>query len=84
MKNKKYLITGSAGFIGFHLCKRLLNEGKIIVGIDNLNNYYDQSLKLDRLKNLKNLQKGSFNFEKISIENKDQLIKIFEIDFVNH
>ena len=46
-------ITGVAGFIGFHLCKRLLNEGENIIGIDNLNDYYDKSLKLDRLKNLK-------------------------------
>ena len=66
-------ITGAAGFIGFHLCKRLLNEGENIVGIDNLNNYYDKSLKLDRLKNLKNIKNGSFNFEKVSIEDKNQL-----------
>ena len=70
-------ITGAAGFIGFHLCKRLLNEGENIVGIDNLNNYYDKSLKLDRLKNLKNIKKGSFNFEKVSIEDKNQLDKVF-------
>ncbi len=72
-------ITGAAGFIGFHLCKRLLNEGENIVGIDNLNNYYDKSLKLDRLKNLKNIKKGSFNFEKVSIEDKNQLDKVFNI-----
>ncbi len=71
------LITGVAGFIGFHLCRRLLNEGENIIGIDNLNNYYDQSLKLDRLKNLKNLKKGSFIFKKISLENKDQLTEVF-------
>ena len=71
------LITGVAGFIGFHLCKRLLNEGENIIGIDNLNDYYDHTLKLDRLKILKNIKKGYFNFEKLSIENKDQLTKIF-------
>ena len=73
------LITGVAGFIGFHLCKRLLNEGKNVIGIDNLNNYYDQSLKLNRLKYLEQIKKGSFNFEKVSIEDKDQLTKIFNL-----
>ncbi len=70
-------ITGVAGFIGFHLCKRLLNEGENIIGIDNLNDYYDKSLKLDRLENLQHIKKGSFNFEKVNIENKDQITKIF-------
>ena len=71
------IITGAAGFIGFHLCKRLLDEGENIIGIDNLNDYYDKSLKLNRLNNLKKIKKGSFNFEKVNIENKDQLAKIF-------
>ena len=48
MKNKKYLITGSAGFIGFHLSKKLLTKGFTVIGVDNLNNYYDQNLKKDR------------------------------------
>lgn len=47
---KKILITGSAGFIGFHLYQRLLKEGFEVFGIDNLNNYYDVNLKLARLK----------------------------------
>ena len=51
MKNKKkYLITGSAGFIGFHLSKKLLLDGSSVIGIDNLNDYYDQNLKKDRNK----------------------------------
>ena len=46
---RKYiLVTGSAGFIGFHLCKRLLEEGFNVVGIDNLNPYYDTNLKEKR------------------------------------
>ncbi len=45
----KILVTGSAGFIGFHLAKRLASEGHEVVGLDNLNNYYDVKLKLDRL-----------------------------------
>ena len=43
------LVTGAAGFIGFHLCKRLLRNGVNVIGFDNLNNYYDQKLKISRL-----------------------------------
>ena len=42
------IVTGSAGFIGFHISKRLLDEGWNVIGIDNLNSYYDKSLKLKR------------------------------------
>lgn len=45
----KYLVTGAAGFIGFHVSKRLLEAGHQVVGIDNLNDYYDVSLKQARL-----------------------------------
>ena len=48
-----YLVTGCAGFIGFHFSLLLLKKGKKVIGIDNINNYYDQKLKRDRLKNLK-------------------------------
>ncbi|GHT14729.1 NAD-dependent epimerase [Bacteroidia bacterium] len=50
MKNKKILVTGTAGFIGFHLAKRLLEEGYEVVGLDNINDYYDVRLKYARLK----------------------------------
>ena len=49
----KILITGSAGFIGFHIAKKLLEKKFFVVGIDTLNDYYDRNLKIDRLKNLK-------------------------------
>ena len=47
MRNK-IIITGHAGFIGFHVARRLLNEGHTVLGIDNLNDYYDVNLKLKR------------------------------------
>ena len=68
---KKYLITGSAGFIGFHLSKKLLLDGSIVTGIDNLNNYYDQNLKKDRnkiLKKHKNYKKLESVFKKNKFE----------------
>lgn len=46
---KKVLITGAAGFIGFHLAKKLLEQGTAVAGLDNLNAYYDVTLKADRL-----------------------------------
>ena len=49
----KILITGAAGFIGFHVSLKLLKSGKNVVGIDNLNNYYDPKLKISRLNILK-------------------------------
>ena len=52
MNNKNILITGIAGFIGYSLAKSLLNTGVNIIGIDNINNYYDVNLKLARLNNL--------------------------------
>ena len=56
------LITGAAGFIGFHLVNELINRGHSVIGIDNLNDYYDPALKLNRLEaisNNKNAAKGT-------------------------
>lgn len=52
MRNKKVLVTGAAGFIGFHLVRKLSSENYEIIGLDNLNEYYDAKLKYDRLKEL--------------------------------
>ncbi|MFA5644404.1 MAG: SDR family NAD(P)-dependent oxidoreductase [Patescibacteria group bacterium] len=82
---KTILITGSAGFIGFHLAKRLLEKGYKIIGIDNLNNSYAVKIKKDRNDILKNYE--NFDFYKININNKKELRKIFKnnkIDRVCH
>ena len=59
------LLTGAAGFIGFHAAKRLLSEGHQVIGVDNLNDYYDVSLKEARLAELKKYE--SFEFHKVDI-----------------
>ncbi len=72
----KILVTGAAGFIGYHLVLSLLRDGYSVTGVDNLNNYYDTKLKKDRLKNLNSFD--SFNFYKIDISNKEDLKKVFD------
>ena len=52
------LVTGAAGFIGFHVCLKLLEKGTSVVGFDNINSYYDPKLKPARLKILENKSKG--------------------------
>lgn len=75
-----YLVTGAAGFIGYHVCERLLKEGKDVVGIDNLNDYYSVDLKLARLNNLKG--KDNFSFVKLDISDREAVEKLFrEHDF---
>lgn len=66
-KDSKILVTGAAGFIGFHLCKKLISDGFSVVGIDNLNGYYDVNLKLHRLNQLGiKLEIPSYNSEILS------------------
>tara|TARA_Y100001970_G_scaffold272864_1_gene370077 strand:- start:5104 stop:6060 length:957 start_codon:yes stop_codon:yes gene_type:complete len=74
---EKILVTGSSGFIGMHLCEALLKDGIQILGIDNMNDYYDISLKESRLKNLEKY--ANFDFEKADISNYNKLKEIFEI-----
>ncbi len=75
------LVSGAAGFIGYHLCRALINNKREVIGFDNINDYYDQNLKRDRIKNLNKLASelsGNFNFFKCDLSNKKDLKKIFE------
>lgn len=74
--SKVYLITGAAGFIGYHLADKLLNQGCRVIGIDNLNDYYDVNLKYHRLEQLAPYEK--FTFIKSDIADKEALFKVFE------
>jgi len=75
MKNNKILVTGSAGFIGYHLCRSLLNDNVEILGLDNLNEYYDIELKSSRLNKLRKYE--NFLFEKIDIADRESLTELF-------
>jgi len=70
-----YLITGAAGFIGFHLSKRLLVQGESVVGIDNLNDYYDVNLKKARLRELEG--KSKFTFHKLDLADREGVENLF-------
>ena len=75
------LVTGSAGFIGFHLCKKLIENKVEVIGFDNMNNYYDVNLKSNRLIELNKIAKKKevkFNFIKGDLTNNADLNKIFE------
>ena len=79
---KTILVTGSAGFIGYHICKKLIGQSYFVIGIDNINNYYDVKLKKARLNELvkfsKQANKGKFIFCKCDLNDKDSLSNIFE------
>lgn len=74
--SKTYLVTGGAGFIGFHLSKRLLEMGASVIGFDNMNDYYDVTLKEDRLKVLRNHEK--YTFIKGDLSDKTEILRIFQ------
>ena len=80
------LVSGAAGFIGYHISKKLISKKFNVVGIDNLNKYYDLSLKKNRLKNLKNDKfKKNFKFYKIDLNNfkkLENIFKKFKFDYV--
>jgi UDP-glucuronate 4-epimerase len=75
-KKDKILVTGCVGFIGMHLCEKLIELGYSVIGIDNLNNYYDVNLKLKRLSLLQ--KNSSFTFIKTDISNKEALEDVFK------
>ncbi len=87
----KILITGTAGFIGFHLAKRLIERGDEVIGIDNINDYYDVSLKYSRLaetgigreaetghKKIQSTKYPNYSFIRMNLEDRDQLNELFE------
>ena len=72
----KILVTGAAGFIGYHLCCSFLDDGYEVLGIDNLNEYYDPSLKMARINKLDSYK--NFIFKKTNIANKESITQIFK------
>jgi UDP-glucuronate 4-epimerase len=87
----KILITGTAGFIGFHLAKKLLEQGEEVVGLDNINDYYEVKLKYDRLaetgiykkdiaynKHIQSKVYPGYHFIKLDLEDKDNVKSLFE------
>jgi UDP-glucuronate 4-epimerase len=75
MANDAILVTGAAGFIGFHVARRLLQNGRQVVGLDNLNNYYDPALKQARLVELAKLP--GFRFVKLDLAERDPVAALF-------
>tara|TARA_B100000579_G_C22759654_1_gene818305 strand:+ start:149 stop:1150 length:1002 start_codon:yes stop_codon:yes gene_type:complete len=71
----KVLLTGSSGFIGFHVAKRLIKEGFEVVGLDSMNDYYSRQLKEDRLSIL--IKDNNYEFHEVLLEDKDSLENIF-------
>jgi len=81
----KILVTGTAGFIGFHLAKRLVEENCEVVGVDNLCPYYDVNLKLDRIKQIEHYK--NFKFIKLDLKDTEQVFKLFDeekFDYILH
>lgn len=75
-QSRATLVTGAVGFIGFHLIKRLLADGETVIGLDNVNGYYDVDLKQNRLKILQS--NDAFSFEKFDLVDKKQIDLLFE------
>ncbi len=82
---KNILVTGAAGFVGFHLSDHLCKSGYTVYGIDNINDYYDPQLKHDRLKKLKHHK--NFTFQKLDLYNREGMKSLFKVvnpDIVIH
>jgi UDP-glucuronate 4-epimerase len=76
MADGPILVTGAAGFIGFHVAKRLLRDGRDIVGLDNMNSYYDPTLKVARRSELS--KSGRFRFVKLDLADRDGMASLFK------
>src|SRR5207245_5634505 len=76
MAPRPILVTGAAGFIGFHVSKRLLDEGESVVGLDNLNDYYDPKLKQARLDRL--TPNPKFHFERLDLVDRAGVAALFD------
>ena len=82
---KTYLVTGAAGFIGFHTSQRLLKQGARVIGLDNLNTYYEVKLKEDRLRQL--TEHSNFSFVSADLSDRDAVTSVFadqQLDFIIH
>ena len=80
LSTRPILVTGAAGFIGAALCERLLQRGDRVIGIDNLNDYYDPALKQARLARIESLAAplaGAWSFQRLALEDGEALLKLF-------
>ncbi|TAI48585.1 NAD-dependent epimerase [Flagellimonas allohymeniacidonis] len=93
----KVLVTGAAGFIGYHVCQNLIKNGHQVVGLDNINDYYDVNLKYNRLEDLgiskkdasgfdsitTSTENANFKFVRMNLENREAMPKLFESERFN-